>query len=59
MVDQLERRCAELVRHLAVHRVERDRVFGAQLKNLKLGADERVLSLLAVSFTPADRKSVV
>ena len=31
-----------------------DRVFGAQLKNLKLGADERVLSLLAVSFTPAE-----
>jgi len=30
-----------------------DRVFGAQLKNLKLGAGERVLSLLAASFTPA------
>ena len=29
-----------------------DRVFGAKLKNVKLGAGERVLSLLAVGFTP-------
>ena len=31
-----------------------DRVFGAQLKNVKPGASERVLSLLAVSFEPAE-----
>ena len=29
-----------------------DRVFGAKLKNVKPGAGERVLSLLAVGFTP-------
>jgi hypothetical protein len=31
-----------------------DRVFNAQLKNVKPRAGERVLSLLAVSFTPAE-----
>ena len=34
-----------------------DRVFGAQLKNVKPGAGERVLSLLAVSFEPAEAPS--
>jgi len=34
-----------------------DRVFGAQLKNLKLGADDRVLSLLALRFEPAEAPS--
>ena len=31
-----------------------DRVFGAQLKNVKPGPSERVLSLLAVHFEPAE-----
>jgi hypothetical protein len=31
-----------------------DRVFGAQLKNVKPGPGERVLSLLAVRFEPAE-----
>lgn len=31
-----------------------DRVFAAQLKNLKLSGGERILSLLAVSFEPTD-----
>ena len=31
-----------------------DRVFGAQLKNVKPGPSERVLSLLAVRFEPAE-----
>ena len=31
-----------------------DRVFGAQLKNVKPGPSERVLSLLAVRFDPAE-----
>ncbi len=31
-----------------------DRVFAAQLKNVKQGASERVLSLLAVRFEPAE-----
>jgi hypothetical protein len=31
-----------------------DRVFGAQLKNVKPGASERVLSLLAVRFEPTE-----
>jgi hypothetical protein len=34
-----------------------DRVLGAKLKNLKLTADDRVLSLLAVSFEPGDAPS--
>jgi hypothetical protein len=34
-----------------------DRVFGAQLKNIKPRADERVLSLLAVSFEPKEAPS--
>ena len=34
-----------------------DRVFGAQLKNLKLGADDRVLSLLALRFELAEAPS--
>jgi Protein of unknown function (DUF2948) len=31
-----------------------DRVFGAKMKNVKPGAGDRVLSLLAVSFEPAE-----
>lgn len=31
-----------------------DRVFGAKMRNVKPGASERVLSLLAVSFEPAE-----
>jgi Protein of unknown function (DUF2948) len=31
-----------------------DRVFGAKMKNVKPGASERILSLLAVSFEPAE-----
>jgi hypothetical protein len=31
-----------------------DRVFGAKLKNVKPGASERILSLLAVRFEPAE-----
>ncbi|HYJ58873.1 MAG TPA: DUF2948 family protein [Methyloceanibacter sp.] len=31
-----------------------DRVFGARMKNVKPGASERVLSLLAISFEPAE-----
>jgi Protein of unknown function (DUF2948) len=34
-----------------------DRVFGAQLKNVKPGASERVLSLLAVNFEPGEPPS--
>jgi hypothetical protein len=34
-----------------------DRVFGAQLKNIKPRASERVLSLLAVSFEPKEPPS--
>ena len=34
-----------------------DRVFGAQLKNIKPRANERVLSLLAVSFEPMEPPS--
>jgi hypothetical protein len=34
-----------------------DRVFGAQLRNIKPEASERVLSLLAVSFEPKERPS--
>ena len=34
-----------------------DRVFGAQLKNIKPRASERVLSLLAVSFEPKEAPS--
>jgi hypothetical protein len=31
-----------------------DRVFGAKMRNVKPGAGERILSLLAVSFEPAE-----
>lgn len=34
-----------------------DRVFSAQLRNVKPGASDRVLSLLAVSFEPAEPPS--
>lgn len=34
-----------------------DRVFGAQLKNLKPGPGERILSLLALRFEPAEAPS--
>src|SRR3990170_3557611 len=31
-----------------------DRVFGAKMRNVKPGVSERILSLLAVSFEPAE-----